>query len=204
MDYGYAKQNIKWESLNADQNIKTFFSSWDVFEEGWSFVASMIVLKDNEEIFTIVSNELPITQNLFSLFINGGAEKIIDINEMNIINYTVVNKIKNEIVQLERPNDSKSNIIQPVFFRVKETEVLTLHPAVTENICINLDDYKSKVNKFILQIDNCRFDQIGSNNYGILFKIIGNKLSTEVNSGLYYILNEDLELVTTGKYNCVR
>jgi hypothetical protein len=141
---------------------------------------------------------------LFSQFINGGSEKIIDVKDMNINKYNVVNKIENKIFQIERPNDSKDNIMQPVFFRVKETEVLTIHPAVTENICINLDDYKSKVKNFVLQIEDCRFEQIGSNNYGILFKVIGNRLPTGATSGIYYILNENLELVTTGKYNYIR
>lgn len=203
-DYGKAIQYAHLTTLKQNESIKTFFKSWNSFEEGWNFAISFNVLNDfSEEIFSVISNELPITQELFSRFING-SEKIIDLKDMNIIQYNVVNKINNEIVHLERPNDSKSNIVQPVFFRVKDTEVLTLHPTVTENICINLDDYKSKVNKFILQIDNCRFDQIGSNKYGILFKITGNRISNDINSGIYYILNENLELVTTGKYTCAR
>lgn len=186
--------------------IARFFNSWESFTEGWNFVGSLIIHDDDgNEILTVVSNELPITQELFSIFVNGGAEKIMNItDDMKINVYNVVNKIENKVVHIERPNDSKSNIIQPVFFKVKDAEILTLHPAVTENICINLDDYKSKVDTFILQIDNCKFTQIGANNYGILFKIIGNKLSAELQSGTYYILNEDSELVTTGKFNCVR
>jgi hypothetical protein len=93
--------------------------------------------------------------------------------------------------------------MQPVFFRVKETEFLTIHPAVTENICINLDDYKSKVEKFILQIEDCTFSQIGSNNFGIIFKVHGKNLPGKVPSGLYYVLNENNELVTSGKYKYV-
>ena len=123
---------------------------------------------------------------------------------MNIHTYNVVNKITNEIVQIERPNESKTNILQPVFFRVKDTEVLTLHPIVTENISINLDDYKSKVEKFVLLIEGCRFEQIGANKYGILFKIGANRLPATAITGVYYILNENDELITTGKYNCIR
>ena len=89
--------------------------------KGWNIVGSLIVFNSGwkKEIFSIVSNELPITQYLFSIFTNGGAEKIIDIQDMNITQYNVVNKIENKIIQMERPNVSKSNIIQPVFFRVK-------------------------------------------------------------------------------------
>ena len=123
---------------------------------------------------------------------------------MEINNYTVINKIENKVVQLERPDNSKSNIIQPVFFKVKDTEKLTLHPAVTENICINLDDYKSKVKSFKLQIEGKIFDQIGVNQYGVLFKITGAMLPNEIKTGTYYILNENKVLVTTGKYNYVQ
>lgn len=204
-DYGCARQSIKYMQIINDtySSFKQFFSSWNNYSEGWNFVASMIVYDNGEELFSLVSNELPITQEVFSRFVNGGSKKIIDLNEMEIVNYNVVNKIVNEVIQVERPNDSKSNIVQPVFFRVKDTELLTIHPTVTENICINLDDYKSKVKTFTLMIDNYRFKQIGSNSYGILFKIIGNKISTEKSSGIYYILDDNMELVTTGKYNCV-
>lgn len=185
--------------------IKNFFSSWDAFEEGWSFVGSMNVY-DNEgvEILNLVSNELPVTQELFSTIVNGGAEKIIDIEDMQITTYNVVNKIENKIIKLERNGDSKDNIMQPVFFRAKDLEMLTLHPLVTETISINLDDYKSKVDKFVLLIGNCRFEQIGANKYGILFKIQANRLSNDIVSGTYYVLNENDELVSSGKYSCVR
>lgn len=209
--YGNIQQNVTIEQLFNNDLIKEFFNSWESFEEGWSFVASLNAIEtinDNgkehiEEVFSIVSNELPITQEVFSIFTNNGAEKIIDIEDMEINTYNVVNKQVNEIIQLERPNESKSNIIQPVFFKVKELEMLTLHPMVTENICINLDDYKSKVKRFILQIGNCKFEQIGANSYGVMFKIGANMLSSSDKVGTYYILNEEFELVTTGKYTCI-
>ena len=137
------------------------------------------------------------------MFTNGGSEKIIELSDMDIKTFNVINKIENKIIQVERPNESKANIVQPVFFRVKEAEVLTLHPVVTENISINLDDYKSKVSRFILKIGDNMFDQIGANSYGILFKIKANVLPSTLTTGTYYILDENKELVTTGKYNCV-
>ena len=196
-------QNMLLTDIVKSTAIAAFFNSWNNFEEGWSFIGSMTMYNNNEELFTIISNELPITQEIFSIFTNGGSEKIIDIADMNINTFNVVNKIENNIIQLERPNESKSNIVQPVFFRTKETETLTLHPVVTENISINLDDYKSKVERFILQIGDNQFEQIGANSYGILFKIPANTLSKTISSGIYYILNENKELVTTGKYSSV-
>ena len=206
---GFAVQTLKWESISNDNAVKTFFSSWDNYEEGWNFVTSLTAYDkfetdDQLELFTVVSNELPITQNLFSKLINGGAKKIIDLNDMNITQYNVVNKIENKIVQIERPNASKDNIVQPVFYRVKDLETLTLHPIVTENICINLDDYKSKTGKFTLLIEGCKFEQIGANKYGILFKITANTIPASAISGTYYVLDANEELITTGKYTCIR
>lgn len=207
-DYGVVKQTIKWESVlngtNERHGLADWFDSWENYEEGWFFVGSYTIYDGDDEMFTILSNELPITQELFSFFVGDATEKIIDVNDMEIINYNVVNKIENRIVQLDRPDNSKSNIIQPVFFKVKDTEHLTLHPAVTENICVNLDDYKSKVDKFYIQIGDNKFEQIGANQYGILFKFRANVLSEDFVEGTYYVLNQDYELVTMGKYKCIR
>ena len=249
-DYGIATQYIDYETLMDNFGISTFFSNWNDFEEGWSFVMSLNIIdtgihdedsvitinrgglsfdqytsytdasgvyhpdfkeSDDIEILNIVSNEIPITMDLFSRYVNNGSEKIIDINNMNIDEfksfrtYNVVNKVENKIYKVEKSNfGSKSGGIQPVFFRTKDSETLTLHPNVTENICINLDDYKSKVKAFILQINGVNFNQIGANTYGMIFKIKANSLPKNTNSGVYYILNEEMELVTTGKYNCVK
>jgi hypothetical protein len=182
------------------------FKKWNSFTEEWKIVGSLIISDPKypeEDIINIVSNEIPLTQDIFKYFVGEGTSQIINPNEMEVINYTLVNKIENKVVEIERPSDAKSNIVQPVFFRVKETEFLTIHPAVTENICINLDDYKSKVERFVLQIEGCTFNQIGSNNYGILFKVYGKNLPLKAMSGLYYVLNENNELVTSGKYKYV-
>ena len=193
-----------YDNINR-KGFAEVFKSWNNFEEGWFVVSSLSVVQNGEEIISIVSNPIPLTQEIFKYFITG-TEKLIDIKnpkEMTIIDYHVANKIENKIIQVDRPDNSKSNIIQPVFFKVKDVEKLTLHPAVTENICINLDDYKSKVKTFKLQIEGCVFEQIGVNQYGVLFKVIGSSLPNKIPDGTYYILNEDSVLVTTGKYKYV-
>lgn len=219
-EYGCFKQLMEFHKLNEYNDIvknedefnidrsgvELFFSKWNIFEEGWNLVGSMTIYHKDEkyEMLNIISNELPITQEVFSKFINGGTEKIIDINDMKIETYNIVNKIENKIVKLDRQFDSsKSNIVQPVFFKSGSLNSLTLHPMITETIAINLDSYKSKVNKFILQIDNCKFEQIGANNYGILFRINANTLPLISKSGIFYVLNENLELITTGNYTSI-
>lgn len=204
IDFESTQQCILWNSLAANDGLKTFFGDWNMFDEGWSMVGSLTIYDntDNYEMLSIISNEIPITQELFAMYTNNGAEKIMDVEDMIFNTYNVVNKIENKIIQVERPNISKNNIMQPVFFRVKDTEMLTLHPAVTENICINLDNYKSKVERFVLQIDNNKYEQIGSNNYGVLFKVYANTISST--NGIYYVLNENHDLITSGKFSCVK
>ena len=203
-------QYMEWSYIKKYQDIERsgfykVFESWDTFEEGWFIAGSLNVYSsEGEEILSVVSNQIPLTQEVFKYFVaTASTNKVIDASDMEIINYSVINKIENKIVNIERQENSKSNIIQPVFFKVKDTEKLTIHPVVTENICINLDDYKSKVDIFRLQIEGAIFDQIGVNQYGVLFKIIGSALPNKIKEGTYYVLNENSELVTTGKYKYV-
>lgn len=184
------------------------WNDWLYWENEWntnvSIASSVTFYDDNKnQLLYVIGNEIPLTKEIYKYLIKDEeTEKYIDLKEidMEIKNYNVVNKVINQIVQFDKPDDSKSNIIQPVFFRVRDIQDLIIHPAVTENICINLDAYKSKVDLFILQIENCVFKQIGANGYGIIFKVIGKNLPNEATSGVYYILNQDGELVTTGKY----
>ena len=117
-------------------------------------------------------------------------------------NYTInaVNKVQQNIIQMERPDDYKANIIKPIFFRARELGGLVIHPAVTEQISINLDQYKSKVSRFMLKVEDTTFVEFGRTASGVVFKIVGVNLPNKKTSGLYYILDQDGELVTTGQY----
>ena len=96
--------------------------------------------------------------------------------------------------------DSKSNIVQPVFFRARDLANIIVHPEVTENICINLDAYKAKVTTFHIKIEGTTFTEIGRTESGVIFKVQGNLLPGKLAGGVYYILDQDANLVTTGKY----
>lgn len=158
---------------------------------------------DDKPCMYLVSNDIHITQELFSEFIFDDEPINLDKIEMTINNIHIVNKTTNNIVTHEVNGDSKANIIQPIFFKARDVDNLIIHPAVTENICINLDSFKSKVNTFILQIEGCPFKEIGRTNSGVLFKIVGANLPKTQTSGLYYVLNENSELVSNGNYKYV-
>ena len=148
------------------------------------------------------SNKIFIDQEIFKYLLEQPIRKI-DLNskDMELKKYDVVNIIKNEVISVERPADYKANIVKPVFVKVQEADSISLHRSVIENIVINLDKYKNKVDAFILKVGDANYYEIGRINTGVVFKIVGTSLPE--NDGLYYVLNSDGELVTTGKYTIV-
>lgn len=197
---------LKKRDINhtQDENIK--YASWDEYVEGMYINSTFNIIDNNGDILmTIMSNEIPITQEVYKYFIFSGVNDnlgLLKLNliDMNVINVNTVNKIEKNIIQLDRPKDYKSNITKPVYYRVRELSHLVIHPAVTENICLNLDKYKYLVDTFILKVEGVNFVETSRNPNGVVFKVIGNSLPNMIQSGTYYILNQDSELISTGKY----
>lgn len=175
------------------------FDSWEDFHEGLYANVLVVMQKEGEDILALTSNSIILHKDNFRYLLKGNLEQInlIDI-DMNVNKYNVVNVIKNEIVTLERNNDYKANIIKPVFVKMQDAELIKLHEGIAENIAINLDAYKNKVEQFILKIGENEFYEVGRMSAGIVFKMTN--VSLEQKQGIYYILNENSELVTTGKY----
>ena len=204
--------NIYWLSESNGNINKSSYKKfdWNIFnwnwyneyintrEDGLYFQCIATIMVDGLSLLYIRSNKIPVTQDLFKYLVFSKL-KFADIN-MELQNINIINKTVNEIIQVDNPTDSKSNIIQPVFFRAREAANIVVHPRFTENISINLNAFKSKVDKFIIQIEGVNFTEIGRIASGIIFKIVGTKLPGKVTEGTYYVLNEDGEGVTTGKY----
>lgn len=183
-----------------------------VWSPGLVWVASLTVRLDKNDIMDAsedleantdiiyLSNPVPCSQHDYALI--AGQGKTIDLSSinMNIYNLRISDITTQTVVNMTSKSDSKSNIIQPVFFRARESAKIVVHPEVTENIAINLDSYKSGVSTFYLRLEGVSFEEIGRTGSGVVFKIKGSLLSNEATSGTYYILNESGDLVTTGKY----
>ena len=201
--YSFDKKDIA--SVNS-------FNNGEGYKEGLFIVGSLDITTDDESVIYKLSNKIPLTEDLFRYIVNSGefVDKYnytinsVDLNDVNmeLINLNVINKIENKIIQVANSHDSKSNIVQPVFYRVSELGDLLLHTAVTENVCVNLDKYKSKVNSFYIQIGGVTFPEVGRVHSGVLFKIIGKQLGSLSERGIYYILDENQEMITIGKYTC--
>lgn len=187
------------------------FDNWGGFKIGMKFVATLIVVdkNTNEDIIKVISNNIPITQDIIRFFIkdsnNIPVYKInLDEINMDLCEVNIVNKTIENVIQVDRPKEYKSNIIKPIFFKVQSVDSITVHTQVTENICIDLSGYKNKVDMFSLKIGGVVFQEIGRNINGVLFKVVGSKLDISGGSeGYYYILDDSGELVVSGKYIAV-
>lgn len=196
----FGKNNIDWkwwENYTATINKPLFL-------QGVVTIGGNDENGNYREMFYMRTNEIPVTQEVFSYFLptNGRRINLNNIN-MNLLNISAANKTEHVVYKYDNVNDAKSNIIQPVFFKARDLGNIIIHPEVTENICINLDQFKSKVKRFAIQIEGCMFQEIGRTGSGVVFKITGNILPKEKTSGLYYILDENSVLVTNGNYNYV-
>lgn len=202
--YKYKEKEYYDLPISCDFNVidDFVFNSWDDFVEGMYAQVYFIIQKNNEDILVVLSNKIYITQEIFKYLIDENIRKInLENIDMKTNNFNIVNIVENKIVTLERPNEYKSNIVKPVFVKVQEADNIRIHKSVTENICINLDAYKNKVSSFILKIGDTNFYEIGRINSGIVFKVIGTNI--QLDNGYYYILNNDGELVTTGKFTTI-
>ena len=209
--YKYTEHVFDYAETGTSFELDEFvFDSWNDYVEGMYAQVYVILQKHDEDILVLISNQVYITQEEFKYFmrmpegeiLENGIREIrkvdLDSLDMDINKYNVVNVIENKIVSVERPSDYKANIIKPVFIKVQDADSIRLHRSVTENIVINLDAYKNKVKAFILKVGDTNYYEIGRVNSGIIFKVVGSSLPEE--DGIYYILNDDGELVTTGKY----
>lgn len=194
--------NTPWQKVTRE-DLK--FDSWEGYHEGMFIRAFLnIYLKptDEEAFIYLASNPIILTQELYRYLVGDNPMNKVYLEAVNMNNYTInaVNKVQQNVIQMERPDDYKANIIKPVFFRARELANLIIHPTVTEQICINLDQYKSKVDTFVIKIEETTFVEYGRTAAGVIFRIVGNKLPNEAQSGIYYILDTDGELITTGQY----
>lgn len=176
------------------------FDDWSEYLDGMYAVSSLRMFSsDGDEIMDLKSNIVPIDKVKFSFIVG---EKIDILEEMNIVEnkLDIVNKINKTVIKVDRPDDYKSNIIRPVFYRSFPLDSIEIHNSVTFTISIDLDSYKTKSDSFSIQIEGMNFPEVGRVPGGVLFKITGSELPAKETTGKYYILDEYQELVAEGNY----
>lgn len=215
---------IDFNDLYID-DFNNFFGTWNTWKSGLFLVGSVAVGAsknyfssfdesfddsygpleiDDLPIVKIFSNKVPLTKELFSKMLkHDNFPSKINLNEIDMNNITInaINSIEKNVQTITYKTESQKNhMIQPVFYQTREMNGIVIHPAVTENISLNLETYKPYVKRFLLQIEGISFKEIGRTSQGIVFKIMGNMLPKSVNEGTAYVLDQDMNLVTSGKY----
>ncbi len=193
------------DEINAEN-----FGNRTGWKSGIDIVGSVDILnEDGESILYLLSNRIPFSEELYKYFIRtdfidnyGYTINHVNLDDvdMNVLNINAISKTENKIIKIDRADNNKANIYQTKFYRVVDSTQIVIRPEINENVCINLDMYKHLVESFILQIEGIKFVEIGRLKTGVVFKVIGNRLPKKINQGQYYILNQDYDLVTSGKY----
>ena len=185
---------------------------WSEYVPGMYMTVTAVILNGDDVVTSIISDLVPLTPDTYKYLIITDLDSPefedtpVKLNTAEMLNYVIhaVNKINKNVVQVENAREYKSNIIHPVFFQANKLNDVTIHPLVTENICLNLNGYKSKVDFFYLKVEGVVFPEIGRNHNGVIFKVQGHLLPNSVESGILYVLNKDKELVTTGNFQYIQ
>lgn len=153
---------------------------------------------EETELIGFRTNMVPVTSTMWAFWKAGST---IEIGNFKMSNFPrTINKTIQQVTNISATTSSHAGIVQPVFIRVQKAANIVVHPAVNENICINLDAYKASVEEFTLKIEGASFPETGRTASGVIFNVVGNDLPANLLSGVYYILNENKDLVTTGRY----
>ena len=182
------------KSISGNQTTYEFSTDFPtIYDDTLKLVAS-ITYKLNGIMYMSLRTMIPVPPRVMR---NIKAKKI-NLPDMNIYSPKILN------IESPKTPDYKlqtKHVIKPLFFRAHPSAHIILHSGVNENISINLDIYKSQVKYFTIKVGTTLFKEIGRNDKGVIFKILGNMLKS--GEGTYHILNQDNDLVTSGTYEII-
>lgn len=213
LDLWSTDQIIRFDGWTYTDDDGNTVNNW---RPGLMFTAYFTIYNDDEPAVSVASNNLPLTMDAFSKLITrpSGIPSAVDteameaahifdisINGQTMTDINIVNKINKNIVNIQRPDAHRNSIARPVFVKVRDnTTDIQVHPSVTENIGVNLQKYKSQVKLFTMKVAGFEFPEIGRIGANVVFKLNAGTLPEDLAPGLYYILDDNKELVTFGNY----
>lgn len=118
-------------------------------------------------------------------------------NFINTINCRVVKKSENNVVGVKSFNSPRM-IYKPIFFRTQDLQSIRLRSNLKQNVGISLSEYMTKVNEFVLRIEENNIHEIARNGSFVIFSI--NAKDIKSTTGKYDILTIDNDYISTGNY----
>lgn len=207
-------------SFNLDDfnfALNNIFNSW---EEKNEYLCARVEFIDRIAGNYIISNASIITKEWFKYLVNDKLSNRIDslynindknMKQINLSNNTntfnflnnitcVINKqTDNHIASDKMLSNTSRVILQPYFYRANDLQTIKIRTYIKQNIGINLADYMSKIDSFILSIDGNNFNEIGRNDIYVIFKVDASLLNNT--SGKYDIIDSDGNYLSTGNYS---
>lgn len=139
-----------------------------------------------------------------------------DLSKINLLSNVTVNLIekdekvnksdlKNNVYTGSSTSKTSSKIIyKPIFYRVQSLQSLSILPNVGQNVAVNLMNYMTKVETFKMIIGNYSIVETARNNAYVIFTLssaVVQYLANTSGANVYYITNQDDELISSGSWS---
>lgn len=203
----------QWNDYNINIYRQQPFIGWHDFINGMYAQCVYKVYSDGVPKMYIKTNRVYITQDEYCFLINN--PMTINLNDitMNVENVKIINKIENNVIQIQRPDDYKNNLVKPVFYKAysADTIVIMRDPKVggslKQYISIELPSNVSAnaIKLFKLRINGQVFTEVARQMNQIIFLINpGAKVDVDLEDTLmneieYNVTSEDDFAVFYGK-----
>jgi hypothetical protein len=203
----------QWNDYDINIYRQQPFIGWYDFINGMYAQCVYKVYSDGIPKMYIKTNRVYITQDEYCFLINN--PMTINLNDitMNVENVKIINKIENNVIQIQRPDDYKNNLVKPVFYKAysADTIVIMRDPNVggslKQYISIELPSNVSAnaIKLFRLRINGQVFTEVARQMNQIIFLINpGVKVDVDLEDALmneieYNVMNEDDVTVFYGK-----
>jgi hypothetical protein len=168
----------QWYDYDINIYRQSPFDGWNDFRNGMYAQCIYKVYSDGVPKMYIKSNRVYITQDEYRFIINN--PEIINLNDiaMNVENVKIINKIENNVIQIQRPDDYRTNLIKPVFYKVYTADTIAIkcdpHSGTLKQY-ISIDPPANvpvnAIKKFTLFINGQKFNEIARQMNHVIFLI---------------------------------
>ena len=168
----------QWYDYDINIYRQSPFDGWNDFRNGMYAQCVYKVYSDGVPKMYIKSNRVYITQDEYRFIINNPETINLNDIDMNVENVKIINKIENNVIQIQRPDDYKNNLIKPVFYKVYTADTIVIkcdpHSGTLKqyisidppaNVSLNV------IKKFTLVVNGQKFNEIARQMNHVIFLI---------------------------------
>ena len=197
------KDNIKdMIELNLDNGEQQIKGLIDEFNDTINNIPRTLSSSKVTELKETLDNYYQSLNNWYNEYVVNNTKGLLNYNFINKINCKVKNN-EEETKDLNYKNNNQINIIyKPIFFKTNKLNNLMIKYMQNQNVGIDLHEYMSKVNLFIMTLDGNTYYEIGRNSNYVLFNINSSVIKNE--TGTFEIYNDDHEYITYGTWSLYR